>query len=107
MNRLASILTAVATTATLFAATTTASFAANGAAYRLVPATAVAAASTVIVNDTLWKCAPGACVAANATSRPAIVCAQVAKKVGKLESFAVRGEEFDAETLAKCNEKAR
>jgi hypothetical protein len=107
MNRLASILTAAATTATLFAMTTTASFAANGAAYRLVPATAVTAANTVVVNETLWKCAAGACTAANATSRPAIVCAQAAKKVGKIEAFTANGKEFGAEDLAKCNEKAR
>lgn len=107
MNRMTSLLTAAATTATLFAATTTAAFAASGAAYRLVPATAVTAASTVVVNDTLWKCGAAGCVAQNATSRPAIVCAQAAKKVGKIESFTVRGEAFNAEELAKCNEKAR
>ncbi len=107
MTRFASVLTAAATTAALFAGTTTAAFAAGGAAYRLVPATAVTAASTVVVNDTLWKCGEGGCLAANSTSRPAIVCAQAAKKVGKIESFSVRGEAFTAEELAKCNEKAR
>jgi hypothetical protein len=90
MQRTLSTLAAFATAATLFTATS--AVAQNGAAYRLVPATAVTAASTVIASE---------------TSRPAIVCAQAAKEVGKLTSFTAKGVAFDEAQLAKCNEKAR
>jgi hypothetical protein len=81
--------------------------AATSPGYRLVPAVAVSAAKTVIVNDTLWKCTPDGCIAGQATSRPAVVCAQAARNVGKLTSFSALGKEFDADALAKCNEKAK
>jgi hypothetical protein len=105
MQRTLSTLAAFATAATLFSATS--AFAQNGAAYRLVPATAVTAASTVIASETLWKCNDAGCTASKATSRPAIVCAQAAKEVGKLTSFTAKGVAFTADELAKCNEKAR
>jgi hypothetical protein len=74
--------------------------------YRAVPATAVAQAS-VIADGVLWRCGSEGCLATNATSRPAIVCAQAVRKVGKLESFSVGTQAFDAEALAKCNAKAK
>ena len=81
-------------------------FAASTPVYRLVPV-AAAAPGTVIVRDTLWKCGPSGCTAAQANSRPAIICAQAAKKVGKLTSFAVSGVEFDAAAIEACNAKAK
>lgn len=74
--------------------------------YRAVPAAAVAV-ETVIADGVLWRCGAQGCLATNATSRPAIVCAQAARKVGKLESFLVGTQPFDAEALAKCNTKAK
>jgi len=75
--------------------------------YRAVPVAAVQTAENVIVGETLWKCAPAGCTTTSTTSRPAIICAQAAKKVGKLESFSVGTEAFDADALAKCNAKAK
>lgn len=75
--------------------------------YRLVPVTAVAKAGSVIVGDTLWACSTDGCSTGKATSRPAIVCEQAAKKVGKLASFTVNETAFDEAALAKCNTKAR
>lgn len=106
MTRTLSTLAAFATAATLFAGATPA-YAQNGSAYRLVPATAVAAATTVVASETLWRCNEAGCTAAKSTSRPAIVCAQAAKEVGKLTSFTAKGVTFDEAELAKCNEKAR
>jgi hypothetical protein len=74
--------------------------------YRAVPASAVAQ-TNVIADGVMWRCGSEGCVATNATSRPAIVCAQAARQVGKLESFAVGTQTFDAESLAKCNTKAK
>lgn len=107
MNKFASLLVAAATSTLLIGATSTAAFAAPGAAYRLTPVAAVAAAETVVANDTLWKKIGTTYVAKPSGSRPAIVCAQAAKKIGKIEAFEANGQAFDAEQLAKCNEKAR
>ena len=104
------ILAAIASFSTAFlliSATTTPAFAGNGVMYRLVPATAVASAKSVVIGETLWRCAPNGCVTGETTSRPAIVCAQAARKVGKIESFTAKGVEFNADELAKCNEKAK
>jgi len=76
-------------------------------AYRAVPVTAIQTAQNVVVGGTLWKCSPAGCTAVNATARPAILCEQAAKKVGKLESFSVGSTAFDADALAKCNAKAK
>lgn len=73
--------------------------------YRVTTVDAVK--GTKIANDTLWRCANNTCVADSAPSRPEIVCAKVAREIGKLDSFAFRGEAFDADTLAKCNTRAR
>ncbi len=107
MNRLITFAAASLITAGLFGAATNPALAAGSAAYRLVPAAAVASANTIVVNDVLWKLSGEAYVATKVTSRPAIACAQAARKVGKLASFSAEGQEFSAEELAKCNEKAR
>lgn len=80
---------------------------AGAPAYRLAPVAAVTAADTVVVRDVLWKCNDSGCVAKAATSRPAIVCATAARKIGKLASFTANGKEFTAEELAACNAKAK
>ncbi len=79
---------------------------AQSPAYRAVPVT-VASASNVIADGVLWRCGSNGCVATNATSRPAIVCAQAVRKVGKLSSFIVGTAPFDDAALAKCNAKAK
>ena len=106
MNRFATLLAALGFTAALFGATVSPALA-GSPAYRLVPVAAVAAANTVVVNETLWKASGNGYVATNVTSRPSIVCAQAARKVGKLASFNANGADFSAEDLAKCNEKAK
>ncbi len=99
-------LAALATSATLFAGAATPAFA-NSPAYRLVPQAAFSGASSVVARDVLWKCAGDACVATKATSRPEVVCAAAAREIGKIAAFSANGQEFSAEQLAKCNEKAR
>ena len=98
------ILSTVAAAATLFAALPAI---AQTPAYRAIPATPPAAAQNVVAGDTLWKCAPSGCTATTAAARPAILCAQAVKKVGRLDSFAVDGTAFGADDLAKCNAKAK
>ena len=74
--------------------------------YHAIPATASTKAS-VIADGVMWRCGSEGCVATNATSRPAIVCAQAVRQVGKLTSFSVGTAAFDADALAKCNAKAK
>jgi hypothetical protein len=79
---------------------------AQSPAYRAVPV-AVASNATVIADGVLWRCGDAGCTATNATSRPAVVCAQAVRKVGKLTSFTVGTVAFDEAALAKCNAKAK
>ncbi len=80
---------------------------AQAPSYRAVPVSKIAISDSVIVGDTLWNCGAAGCTTGKATSRPAIVCAQTAKKLGKLESFTVGTTAFDETALAKCNAKAK
>ncbi len=105
MVRITSIFLATALTLSLGAAIEPAQ--AQSPAYRAVPATALASNDNVISDGVLWRCGSEGCVATNATSRPAIVCAQAARKVGKLTSFTVGTQPFDEAALAKCNAKAK
>jgi hypothetical protein len=75
--------------------------------YRAVPVVKMAVADSVVIGETLWNCGTAGCTTSKATSRPAIVCEQTAKKFGKLESFAVGTNTFDDAALAKCNAKAK
>lgn len=89
-----------------FAAFSVAPVLAQSPAYRAVPV-AASSDATVIADGVLWRCSDAGCTATNATSRPAIVCAQAARKVGKLASFTVGAVAFDEAALAKCNAKAK
>ena len=80
---------------------------AQAPAYQAVPATAMTAATTMIVSETLWQCGTAGCTTARASARPAIVCAQAARKIGRLASFTAGGTAFDADALAKCNARAK
>lgn len=106
MVRTLSLSAALITSIAVLGATTAPAFA-QAPSYRAVPSVAIAQADTVVAGETLWRCAPGGCTATKATSRPAIVCAQAARKIGRLDSFTVGGEALDADTLAKCNAKAK
>jgi hypothetical protein len=98
-------LSAVLISAASIAVPTSPAFA-NATGYHLVPE-ASALADTVVVRDVLWKCAGGACTAKPATSRPEIVCASVARKIGRISAFTANGTAFGADQLEKCNAKAK
>jgi hypothetical protein len=96
----------VAASSLLLLATATPAFA-GAPAYRLAPVAALSVAETIIIRDTLWNCNESGCVAKSATSRPAIVCASAARKVGKLSAFTANGKDFTADELAECNKQAK
>ncbi len=66
------------------------------------------AETRIALRDTLWRCGDAGCTGAGeSVSRPAIVCAVLAKEVGALKSFAVKGEALDADELERCNARAK
>ena len=64
-------------------------------------------ATKFVVRDTIWNCGDAGCAANSGSSRAAVVCALLAKEVGVLRSFTVRGEALAPEALAKCNSRAK
>jgi len=78
--------------------------AADGPYYRAELAAPVTAAKP-IVSGTVFNCTGTGCAGSKATSRPAIVCARLAKEVGEVAAFTANGKALAAEELAKCNGK--
>lgn len=107
MNRFIVFAASFSTTMLLLAATATPALAQGGVGYQLVPVTAPASGESWVASDVVWKRSGEGYVAPKATSRPSIVCAQAAKKIGKVTSFSAEGQAFDEAALAKCNEKAK
>lgn len=107
MNRFLTLAAAAAASTLLLSAAGTPAFAAPATGYSLVPAAAVTSSDSVVSSDVVWKRVGDRYVAPAAGSRPAMVCAQVVKKLGKVSSFTANGEDFDETALAKCNEKAK
>lgn len=104
----AAVFAALAYTALTFGAAVTPApvQAATNAVYHAeLAAPAVGNAAKPIASGLVWKCVGTTCTAPQATSRPAIVCARLAKEVGPLNAFAVEGRAFEAEELARCNRK--
>lgn len=75
----------------------------TGAYYVATLASPLAAPRKMVEGEVLWNCAGTECSAARDTSRPAIVCARLAGKVGLLSGFATPKGAFSAEDLARCN----
>jgi len=86
------------------AITPTPAGAAEGAYYR-AELSAPAAKTNAVAGGLVWKCAETNCAAPKGTSRPAIVCARLAKEVGTVSTFTAGGKALEAEDLARCNGK--
>jgi hypothetical protein len=99
------MIASIVASVSLFAAASPASANRGAPDYRVTIEKSVT--GTKVARDTLWRCNGNECTASAATSRPAIVCAAMAREVGTLSSFTFRGEPIDAEALAKCNSRAR
>ena len=82
-------------------------FAAPAAAhYVVIPASKVGA-QTVALQGVTWRCGDEGCTAGETSSRPEIVCAAFAKKIGAVLSFAAGNRALDAAALEKCNARAK
>jgi hypothetical protein len=61
-----------------------------------------------VARDNVWRCTDAGCISTNpSASRPAIVCAALARQIGALRSFSNDGQAFGAEALQACNSRAR
>ena len=98
-------MTRLLTAAALFAAIL-APATANASTYSAKPL-APAAAKRLVAGGISWNCGPDACRGATDESRPLVLCQGLAKRTGRLESFAVNGRAFAASDLDKCNSAAR
>ena len=94
MNRVAAFIAVAALAAPAVAGT-----------YSAKPVAAPAAAK-IIGKDISWTCTDGSCRGSTEASRPVIICEDLAKRAGRIESFAADGKQLSAEQLAKCNSAA-
>ncbi len=60
-------------------------------------------ATQEIIKDTVIRCAGTECIGTQSSSAPRTICAKLADEFGPVASFAYKGEAFDTEALAKCN----
>ena len=96
MNRVAAFIAA----ASFLAAP---SFAATYSAKPLAAPTA----AKVIGKDICWARDGDSYRGSTESSRPLILCQDLAKRAGRLESFTANGEQLPADQLAKCNTAAK
>lgn len=76
------------------------------ATYSAKPAVAPAAAK-IIGKDISWARDGDSYRGSTEASRPLILCQDLAKRAGRLESFTADGQALSADQLAKCNTAAK
>jgi hypothetical protein len=74
--------------------------------YSAKPFTAPATAK-IIGKDISWTCNSGSCRGSTDASRPLVLCQDLAKRAGRLESFVADGRALSADQLDKCNASAK
>ena len=74
--------------------------------YAAKPITAPAS-TKIIGKDISWTCGSSGCQGTTAASRPLVLCQDLAKRAGRLESFAADGRSLSAAELDKCNASAK
>ena len=78
---------------------------AAAATYSAKPSTPTA--QRYIARDITWTCAGGICQGSTEESRPAVLCQSLAKRAGRIDSFAVDGRAFTGAELDRCNSAAK
>jgi len=66
----------------------------------------VPASAKIIGKDISWTVSAGAYVGSTESSRPLVICQDLAKHAGRLESFTANGQPLAGADLDKCNAKA-
>lgn len=100
--RFGATIAAAALTALSFGALSTPAEAAGGGYYAFDLAQPAARAKMPL-KGVVVSCSETRCAAPKAATAPATMCATVARKIGRVTSFAVGGEAFDAAAIARCN----
>ena len=91
--------------AVLIAATMLTAAPAAAGTYSAKPITAPAQVK-IVGKDISWNCSGGACRGSTDSSRPLVICQDLAKRAGRLESFVADGRALSAAELDKCNARA-
>ena len=91
--------------AALFAAAALVASPAFATSYSAKPA-AAPSAKRIIGKSISWNCAAGTCLGSTEASRPMVLCQDLAKRAGRLDSFLVDGRALSAGELDKCNGSA-
>lgn len=91
--------------AALIVATAIAASPAAAANYSAKPVTAPAAA-TIVGKNIAWQCGGDSCRGATETSRPLVICQDLVRRAGRLESFVADGRPLSTAELDKCNSRA-
>ena len=92
--------------AALFAAATLLAAPAAAGTYSAKPI-AAPATSKIIGKDISWVCGPDACQGSTDASRPLVLCQDLAKRAGRLQSFVADGRALGTAELDKCNAAAK
>ena len=95
MNRVAAFIAAAVLAAPAVAGT-----------YSAKPAAAPSTAK-IIGKDISWNCTADGCRGSTEASRPLVLCQDLAKRAGRIESFVADGKALSDEQLAKCNTAAK
>ena len=67
----------------------------------------VPASAKIIGKDISWTCTADGCRGTTEASRPLVLCQDLAKHAGRIESFVADGKALTEEQLAKCNSAAK
>lgn len=106
VRKLVPALVALLGAATAFVVTAAPVWAANGPFYSATLTRPMDGAHKIIQKGVLWKCEGAECSAPRDVSRPVIVCARLAQKVGPVARFGTPRGVLGAEDLARCNQSA-
>ena len=91
----------------LLVATSAPVFTANAAPSYVASFATPAATAKLVSSERLWTCAGATCSAGgDATSPAKNICVRIAKEVGAVTGFTAKGQDFTAEQVAACNERA-
>jgi len=92
--------------AAFIAAATLVAAPAFASSYSAKPAAAPASAK-IIGKDISWACTTSGCTGSTEASRPVVLCQDLAKHAGRIESFIADGKALSSEQLDKCNSAAK
>jgi hypothetical protein len=104
-SRIVSAFAALATSAMLF--TAAAGHAQAPGPYYVATPIAAPAKPDLVINSSIWTLQGSSFVANKAPERDLVMCQQVAQRAGKLNAFSANGTALDADSLAKCNARAK